>query len=250
MCNPNALLYQQMVSSPNTYWLTFFMKREVNVMCWNYRSYGKSKNPKRCCMGLCDAISPENIKLDSERVLDFLVKKLQVRGKIGIYGRSLGGIASTHLANKYPDKITALITDRTFCDLDVSSERRLFGKWSKRLYKFVSWNWKVGNDINFIQSHQCFKIVTCDPLDDVVDNFSVLCTGVAQKLSKYTYQEEKWYLFYECLKLVYEIESILYEKLDYNEERVDSFKLVNEGDGSLKQKMGNVTLQRNLSDPS
>ncbi len=42
MCNPNALIYQQMVTSPNAYWLSFFLKRGINVMCWNYRSYGQS----------------------------------------------------------------------------------------------------------------------------------------------------------------------------------------------------------------
>jgi hypothetical protein len=40
ICNPNALIYQQMVTAPNSYWLSFFLKRGVNVMCWNYRSYG------------------------------------------------------------------------------------------------------------------------------------------------------------------------------------------------------------------
>lgn len=74
MCNPNALLYQQMVSSPNAYWLTFFLRREVNVMCWNYRSYGKSKNASRCFMYICDQISPGNIKRDSEYILHFLIQ--------------------------------------------------------------------------------------------------------------------------------------------------------------------------------
>lgn len=146
MCNPNALLYQQMVSSPNAYWLTFFLRREINVMCWNYRSYGKSENAKRCCLKFCDAINPDNIKKDSEKVLDFVVKKLQLKGKVGVYGRSLGGIASTHLANKYPKVVSALVVDRTFCELEVSSERRLFGFWTKVLYRFVSFNWRAKND--------------------------------------------------------------------------------------------------------
>lgn len=47
MCAPNALMYQQMVTTPNAYWLNFFLKREINVMCWNYRTYGLSTN--KCC---------------------------------------------------------------------------------------------------------------------------------------------------------------------------------------------------------
>ena len=42
MCNPNALYYQQMVVAVNAYWLNFFLKRDINVICWNYRGYGAS----------------------------------------------------------------------------------------------------------------------------------------------------------------------------------------------------------------
>lgn len=140
ICNPNALIYQQMVTAPNSYWLSFFLKRGINVMCWNYRGYGLSK------MGLCAAkINPYNCKLDAEKVLEFLLKKLQVKGKIGVYGRSLGGIASTHLANKFPEHIKALIVDRTFCELDLLSERKIPGSCTKTLYKFISFNWQSLN---------------------------------------------------------------------------------------------------------
>jgi len=44
-------------------------------------------------------------KIDSEKVLEYMLNELKLKGKIGVYGRSLGGIASTHLANKYPDII-------------------------------------------------------------------------------------------------------------------------------------------------
>ncbi len=52
-------------------------------------------------MNFCDTINPSNIKKDAEKILDFVVNRLKVRGKIGVYGRSLGGIASTHLAKKF-----------------------------------------------------------------------------------------------------------------------------------------------------
>ena len=35
--------------------------------------------------------------MDAERVMKFLINRLQVKGQIGVYGRSIGGIASTHL---------------------------------------------------------------------------------------------------------------------------------------------------------
>ena len=52
MCNPNAFYYQQMVTSPNAYWLNFFLKREINVVCWNYRGYGESE------IGFFDQVDP------------------------------------------------------------------------------------------------------------------------------------------------------------------------------------------------
>ena len=43
MCNPNALIYQWMVTSANAYWLDFFLRRDANVLLWNYRGYGESE---------------------------------------------------------------------------------------------------------------------------------------------------------------------------------------------------------------
>jgi hypothetical protein len=43
MCNPNALIYQWMITSANAYWLDFFLRRECNVVIWNYRGYGQSE---------------------------------------------------------------------------------------------------------------------------------------------------------------------------------------------------------------
>jgi len=52
-----------MVIAPNAYWLNFFLKRDINVICWNYRGYGGSS------IGAFDFSSPTKAKLDSERVL-------------------------------------------------------------------------------------------------------------------------------------------------------------------------------------
>ena len=37
-----------------------------------------------------------------------------LRGKLGVYGRSLGGIPTTHLA----DEADMIIADRTFCNFE------------------------------------------------------------------------------------------------------------------------------------
>lgn len=43
MSNPNALIYQWMVTSANAYWLDFFLRRDANVLIWNCRGYGDSE---------------------------------------------------------------------------------------------------------------------------------------------------------------------------------------------------------------
>jgi pimeloyl-ACP methyl ester carboxylesterase len=111
MCSPNALIYQQMVIAPNAYWLNFFLKRDINVICWNYRGYGESQ------IGYLDFLSPSKAKRDAERVLAGSIEALGLKGKIGIYGRSIGGITATHLAAQYNDLVEVLIIDRSLNEL-------------------------------------------------------------------------------------------------------------------------------------
>ena len=117
MCNPNALFYQHMVNSPNAFWLNFFLKKGINVMAWNYRGYGQTKSSP----------NPYNIKTDGESVLHYVLNELGVKGKLGVYGRSLGGVVATHLAATYHDKIDFLIADRTFGSLKNVSLRKFIG---------------------------------------------------------------------------------------------------------------------------
>jgi hypothetical protein len=67
-----------------------------------------------------------------------MVNKMNLKGKIGVYGRSIGGIPSCHLGNKFPNLISALIVDRSFCELDKLSEHRLKGGCTKNLFKIIS----------------------------------------------------------------------------------------------------------------
>jgi fermentation-respiration switch protein FrsA (DUF1100 family) len=109
-----------MVNAPNAFWLNFFLKKGINVMAWNYRGYGHTKGSP----------TPYNVKLDGEAILSFLVKDLKIEGKIGVYGRSLGGVVATHLAAKYQNRISFLFADRTFGNLRSISERKFLGSTS------------------------------------------------------------------------------------------------------------------------
>ncbi len=81
-----------MVNAPNAFWLNFFLKKGINVMAWNYRGYGDTPGSS----------NPYNIKTDGESILHFVLNELKIKGKIGIYGRSLGGVVATHIAASFP----------------------------------------------------------------------------------------------------------------------------------------------------
>ena len=170
-----------MVTSPNAYWLNFFLKRDINVLCWNYRGYGESSR------GFGETLSPYKCKRDVERVMAFLVNKLKVKGKIGVYGRSIGGLTACHLANKYNNLAKMLIVDRSFYELRTIPEVKCKGHVIQRLFDVLSWGWRTRNHSNFVKTNNCFKIITCDPLDDMIDLFSNLNTGVAAQLAQHDY---------------------------------------------------------------
>lgn len=170
-----------MVISPNAYWLNFFLKRDINVLCWNYRGYGDST------LGFTETLSPYKCKRDAEYVLAFLVNNLRLTGKIGVYGRSIGGLTACHLANKYNNLVKLLIVDRSFYELSPVLEYKVKGRYSSKIFDLFSWSWRTRNHSNFVTTNNCYKIAIIDPLDDTVDLFGSLTTGVASQLAIYDY---------------------------------------------------------------
>ena len=108
-------------------------------MAWNYRGYGKTKGTP----------DPYNIKTDGESMINFILNELMIQGRIGVYGRSLGGVVATHLAATYPKHIHFLLADRTFGNLKNISVRKFVGSGTTLLYKLISFKWETYNDKNF-----------------------------------------------------------------------------------------------------
>lgn len=79
-------------------------------------------------------------------MLKFLVEKLGVKGKIGCFGRSLGGTMATHVANNYPDFVDFLFVDRSLGNLDCMSESSFIGNYSIAILRYFSRNWVVNSD--------------------------------------------------------------------------------------------------------
>lgn len=144
--------------SPNAFWLKLFVSNNVNVLAWNYRSYGRSE-------GIPDPYSSYH---DSESILKFLVENLGVAGKIGCFGRSLGGTMATHIASNYPKLIDFLFIDRSLGNLDCMAQSSFLGSYSLAILRYFSRNWVIQSDQNF-NNVKCFKMLTQDPNDGTVD---------------------------------------------------------------------------------
>lgn len=140
--NPNAEIYQTMAHEHNGFWLQFFLGNQINVMCWNYRNYGRSQGSP----------DPYTCYHDGEAILKFLIKDLGMKGKISVYGRSIGGTIATHLANTYPEYIDFLFIDRSLGNLNTISDNIIQGKCNRFLLNFFTVNWVINSDENFYEA--------------------------------------------------------------------------------------------------
>lgn len=215
MCNPNALIYQWMVTPSNAYWLDFFLRRDCNVLIWNCRGYGQSQQSK-----LTPNQDPNQQKIDAERVLQFLVNRIQVKGQIGVYGRSIGGIAASHLTGQFPELISVFIGDRTMGDFEqLVVNRYASGKqFMLKFYYFLGCKWSANNVSSLMKNKSCYKIITFDQNDDVVDIYSSIHHGLSAKCCTIEYNNDDWRQFYHTLFQVYLLEDQLLEVLGHNDD--------------------------------
>ena len=60
--------------------------------------------------------------------------------------------------------------------------------------------------MNFVKADNCFKIITCDPLDDTIGPLVSTMAGVANVLSIENYSSEEFQQFFLSLQYICEIE--------------------------------------------
>ena len=174
-CNPNAMFYQHMINYPHAFYLRLFLQKGINVLVWNYRGYGLTK-ARKCCLTWKNTPNPDYFKKDASAILKYLKTQIGVKGKIGVYGRSLGGIAACHLASQ----VDMIIADRSFGNLYEVAERKFNGESARILYKFATCSWRTTNDKDFLKlarydnaddenESSCYKVLTCDVSDEIID---------------------------------------------------------------------------------
>lgn len=151
-----------MVNHPHAFYLRFFLNKDINVMIWNYRGYGLSHGSS----------DPYLIRKDGDAVLKYLREELHLTGKFGVYGRSLGGVVTTYLA----DKVDMIIADRTFANFETLADRKFYSTMSKWLFKVGTCNWRANNVRNFLDKGvgSCYKVVMTEKIDEIVEVHSSL----------------------------------------------------------------------------
>ena len=74
-------------------------------------------------------------------MLRYLRTDMGLRGKVGVYGRSMGGIATCHLSSM----VDMVIMDRTFATLEKVIDKKFFGVPAVSLYSTAAVGWDSNN---------------------------------------------------------------------------------------------------------
>ena len=109
----------------------------------------------------------------------FLRYRVGVQGKIGVYGRSIGCTAASHIS-PWADMC---ILDRGFSDFWTLAENKFYGKFAKFFFKYFTQGWQANNSFNVLKMSpkKCFKVILQDRSDEIVDLWSSLHVGVARE---------------------------------------------------------------------
>jgi len=179
-CNPNAAYYETMVYQTTI--LNFYLERGCNLFLFNWTGYGRSTG----------YVQPSAIPEDGEAVIEFLKSKGIT--EIGVHGRSIGNLASCHLARKYPEVVKFLIADRTFSKLKLVA-KFTYGEWAHHGLLLAQLPRTISADWASITSHfvetKCHKVMVCDPKDAIIPDLAALRTEVAhQALSQMSVEEK------------------------------------------------------------
>lgn len=185
-------------------WVDFYISLGIDVYIFNYAGYGRSHGNTSCVKGLKNnefhpgmlarikrIISssffafqprPETLREDGLAVAQYLINDVGISQLI-IHGESIGGVAASSTARMISEsptlrgKLSLLLCDRTFCNLEAVSQR-LVGGWAGNAIRILApfWSTNVTND--FLAAH-CRKVVANDAGDLIISDPSSLKSGIA-----------------------------------------------------------------------
>ncbi|XP_035250063.1 protein ABHD13 [Anguilla anguilla] len=88
--------------------LLMLVNLKANVALLDYRGYGKSEGEP----------GEEGLQLDAQAALDFVCARPDLdRGRVVLFGRSLGGAVAVRLAAENPHRVAAVVLENTFLSI-------------------------------------------------------------------------------------------------------------------------------------
>ena len=184
-------------------WVDYYTSLGLDVYVFNYAGYGRSFGATLCSSsldtayhpGVCSRIyrifrstflsftpSPHSLRADAKAVGKYLILDLGVEELI-IHGESIGGMAAAGAGNELShspetnDKLSLLICDRTFCNLEAVAQR-LVGGWSGYAIRCLAPFWSTDVAGDFIAT-ACPKVVANDSADSIISDAASLKSGIA-----------------------------------------------------------------------
>ena len=165
ICGPNGSAYQ--LFSKNIH-LDYYLRRGLDIICWNYRGYGFSTGKP----------SYNNIRTDVIELYEE-IKKLDKYKKIGVHGISIGGIPACYLSSQKKD-IQLLISDRNFGQIEYIIRTLPIGYFLINFYKIFLFQ-KTRTIEDYLNT-KCYKIVLNDPMDNIVKDCGSLKTLTSEEI--------------------------------------------------------------------
>ena len=165
ICGPNGSAYQ--LFSKNIH-LDYYLRRGLDIICWNYRGYGFSTGKA----------SYNNIRTDVIELYNE-IKKIDKYKKIGVHGISIGGIPACYLSSEKND-IQLLISDRNFGQIEYIIRTLPIGYFLINFYKIFLF--QKTRTIDDYLNTKCYKIVLNDPMDSIVKECGSLKTLTSEKI--------------------------------------------------------------------
>lgn len=105
--------------------------------------------------------------------------------------------------------------DRSLNELRDWIATKAKGEFTIAAYQLYLSGWTCHNARNFLKADKCFKIVTCDPIDDTIDQFVSTMAGIGQQAAKHNYLTEDYRRFFESLQFLSELEDLMYLENDW-----------------------------------
>lgn len=192
----------------NDSWTDYYTQNGYDIFLFNYAGFGRSHGQAiglpsflGCfsnllslpgCLGCITRIScstlfgfkptPGSLRADASTMAKYVVTEAGF-DKLIIHGESIGGLAASGAAKSLShqtalkDKLSLLVCDRTFCNLEAVAQR-LVGGWTGPAIKALAPLWSTDVASDFLAA-DCPKVLANDAEDAIIADTSSLKAGLS-----------------------------------------------------------------------